>query len=113
MSMVQENKAKHFKSALAEFPIKKDSYKFKAKAKANGLVRSSVLANVTNKVVEKLDREFKNAYKTSFSKQFTKHIQTKENISSTSATVARQVVNDVERQWNETAVERYIGYISS
>ena len=95
-----------YKNGLAELPIKKSCAKFKAKAKQYGLIKPKILADITTKIVNDLDQEYNEKYNTTFSKQIQLNSERKKPTADSS--IARKTIQNVEKQWKETAVERYI-----
>ena len=101
---------KNYKSTLAKFPIKGPLLKLKAEK--YGLMKEKVLRDVTNKTISSLDRQFKENFGTTFSNQVKKmkimgnHINKKERNSADKTKVAREIVKNIEKQFNESSVER-------
>lgn len=98
-------KNEKLKYMLAEFPIKKGNVRFKARAKSAGLVKAQVLRNITSNIVNKLNEDYKRDYNTTFTGQICK--QHKNNSPDEVKSIARATKQDIEKQWKETAVERY------
>ena len=101
---------KNYKSTLAKFPVKGPLLKLKAEK--YGLMKEKVLRDVTNKTISSLDRQFKENFGTTFSNQVKKmkimenHINKKERNSADKTKVAREIVKNIEKQFNESSVER-------
>ena len=68
--------------------------------------------DVTNKTICNLDRQFKESLETAFSNQVKKmkimdnHVNKKGRKSADKTKVPREVVQNIEKQFNETSVER-------
>ena len=75
-------------------------------------MKEKVLRDVTNKTISSLDRQFKENFGTTFSNQVKKkkimgnHINKKERNSADKTKVAREIVKNIEKQFNESSVER-------
>ena len=67
---------------------------------------------MTNKTISSLDQQFKENFRTTFSNQVKKmkimenHINKKERNSADKAKVAQEIVKNIEKQFNESSVER-------
>ena len=75
-------------------------------------MKEKVLRDVTNKTISSLDRQLKENFGTTFSNQVKKmnimenHINKKERKSANKIKVAREVVKNIEKQFNESSVGR-------
>ena len=87
-----------------------------AKANKYNLFQNKILADKTNTIVNDLNIEYKENYNTTFTEQYTllkqdeqnkenlakQHKQKKQNLAT-----AKSIKQDIEKQWEETSVERY------
>ena len=74
-------------------------------------MKEKVLRDVTNKTISSLDRQFKKHFGTTFSNQVKmkimgNHINKKERNSADKTKVAREIVKNIEKQFNESSMER-------
>ena len=106
-------KNKQLKNCLAKLPVK--SAAAKAKATTAGLYKEQVLADVTNKIVTELNQHYKESYRTSFTTQAKKHVdnfksktQSKDKKSKVARSLGLQITKDVNKQYGESSVERYV-----
>ena len=75
-------------------------------------MKEKVLPDVTNETIFGLDRQFKEHFGTRFSNQIKtvkimeSHINKKERKSADKIKVVREIVKNIEKQFNESSVER-------
>ena len=75
-------------------------------------MKEKVLRDMTNKIISSLDHQFKENFGRTFSNQVKKmkimenHINKKERNSADKTKVAREIVKNIEKQFNESSVER-------
>ena len=96
---------KELKVSLSKFPI----YDIKFKAKAN---KEEVLSDVTNQVVERLNSELQEKYNTKFTTQAKQYFPAFHTPNTKDIRAfGKSLVKDIENQYTETSVERYVGQI--
>ena len=91
-----------YKTALGQFPIKQKSLKHKAKSDKY-IFKERILSDKTNTIIADLDEQFQRDHKTTFTKQVKLMSSSCEKKTSD---VARDIQKDVQKQWDETSVER-------
>ena len=93
-----------YKSVLAQFPIK--SLWLRKKAEKTGLFKEKNL-HITQKTLNKLNKQFKRDHVTSFTTEV-KKVFKEERKQINKGDIIRAAKENIEQQWNETAVERLV-----
>ena len=91
-----------YKSVLAQLPIK--SLWLRKKAENTGLFKEKNL-HITQKTLNKLNKQFKRDHGTSFTTEV-KKVFKEERKQINKGDIIRAAKENIEQQWNETAVER-------
>ena len=94
-------RSESWRDALAMFTVR--GFLQQAKAKRLGLVEQNVLQDKTKAILNELNQGYRKNYRTTFTKQVKQVLEIPKP-----REIAKSIKRDIENQWEETCVERYL-----